>query len=113
MKISASSFALAAGLVLGAGTVALGGDQDCSECRALHDAVERLNDQVSDLKRDVERLQQDAKRDHVPAVRWQVTHSLTYTDGTQHCDADEVVTSYTHEPGADRIRGDCAELRIE
>ena len=61
MKISVTSFALAIGLVVGAGTVALGSDQDCSECRALHDDIGRLKDQVSDLKRDVDVLQREAR----------------------------------------------------
>jgi len=135
-------FAVVTGAVIGTANA----DQDCSECRALHDDIGRLKDQVSDLNRDVDALQrqarsgqssddrdvaalrkevdqlqahlasaeQEIRRMHGPrSVRLVVTHSLTYTGGTQHCDRDEVVTSYTHREGDSRIQGDCAEVRLE
>jgi hypothetical protein len=90
-----------------------GADQDCGECRVLRADIERLKDQVSDLAREVDALRRQARSGAARTVRLVKTHSLTYTGGTQRCDDDEVVVGYEHREGEARIRGDCAELRIE
>jgi uncharacterized protein YlxW (UPF0749 family) len=100
-------------LVATAVAAASGADQDCRECRELKSDLDRLKDQVSDLKREVDTLQRQAHSGSARSVRLVTTHSLTYTSGTQRCDSDEVVVGYEHREGEDRIRGDCAEIRLE
>ena len=112
------AIALAAVIVSVSGAAAIIGgaraDTECRECRELRDDLDHLKRQVSDLGQQVDTLERDIKR-HREGQRIVVhaNRDLRYMADPQRCEDDEVLAGYGRVNGEDRIRGSCAELKIE